>query len=101
MTGVVHHGIIEHDEVLIRPASPYINTCTTLACIADAGQQLNYFQQIHLTQKCRHLFYLFNGQAYFSHLCRLFIVIALAGAYHYFLLEFGAGDHGNIQHRIF
>ena len=51
MAGVVHRGLVQQDQVLVRAAAAHIEAAVTLPVALHAGQVLDRLQDVHLAQQ--------------------------------------------------
>ena len=78
MTCIIHHGIVQQNQVLIRPSSPYIQTTVALSGIGYAREKLKCFQGIQLTKNNRHRAHPVHAEVNLPHLCTGHIGILLS-----------------------
>ena len=68
MHGVEESGAVERNQVLVDASASYINTCRTVACRCHAGQLLQGFQHVGLSEKRRNAADFCGGELNGAHL---------------------------------
>ncbi len=77
VAGVVHHGIVQNDEVLVRSPAAYIQARLAFGTLLHAGHQLQYFQDILFAKESGYLLDLGDGYLNGTHLGRAAHVVFL------------------------
>ena len=100
MAGVVHHGLVQQDQVLVRPATAHIETTVAFAIAFHTGQVLYGLQDVHFAQQGGQCVQLLHIDADASHVRALSVARSLLGGHFRLLGHEHLGPQVQVQFLI-